>query len=318
MMRKSPSRRMTRTWAHCCAPLLLLAALPARAESVAPALRAAVVRVEAAVDQASGGPALMQDLSEREKRTPYERELLRRLKVGAVGTGFFVNAQGYLVTNAHVVLTGVRYRNLHLSQEEWASIRVLLTTYRDLWVTVGEGEEQRDYLATPVVIAEDLDLAVLRVSLPPGETAGFSFLPIAHSSTLRLEDAVLSLGFPEYEFQFSRGRVLSLIYGKTVHEEMQLVQRTDPDTGQTITTVSGTLSGPLMRFQHNARTGHGSSGGPLLNARGELVGVAYALLSETDPGGNTELRTDLNLGIASDVLIRLLQENSVFLTEVKP
>jgi len=229
-----------------------------------------------------------------------------------------VNAQGYLVTNAHVVLTGVRYRNLHLSPEEWASIRVLLTTYRDLWVTVGEGEEQRDYLATPVVIAEDLDLAVLRVSLPPGETAGFSFLPIAHSSTLRLEDAVLSLGFPEYEFQFSRGRVLSLIYGKTVHEEMQLVQRTDPDTGQTITTVSGTLSGPLMRFQHNARTGHGSSGGPLLNARGELVGVAYALLSETDPGGNTELRTDLNLGIASDVLIRLLQENSVFLTEVKP
>ncbi len=303
---------------HFCLLLLALSALPARADSVAPALRAAVVRVEAAVDQASGGPALMHELSEREKLTPYERELLRRLKVGAVGTGFFVNSQGYLVTNAHVVLGGVRYRNLHLAPEEWDSIRVLLTTYRDLWVTVGEGEEQRDYLATSVAIAEDLDLAVLKVSLPPGETAALSSLPLAHSGTLRVDDAVLSLGFPEYEFRFSRGRVLSLIYGKTVHEEMQLVQRTDPDTGQTITTVSGTSNGPLMRFQHNAHTGHGSSGGPLLNARDEVVGIAYALLSETDPEGNTELRTDLNLGIASDVLIRLLKENRVPFTEVSP
>jgi hypothetical protein len=49
-----------------------------------------------------------------------------------------------------------------------------------------------------------------------------------------------------------------------------------------------------------------------------VIGVAYALLSETDPEGNTELRTDLNLGICSDVLIRLLKENSVAFTEVKP
>ena len=295
-----------------------LVAGAACAESVAPVLRAAVVRVEAAVDPISGGPALQQELASRKNLTPYERELLRRLKVGAVGTGFFVTRDGYLVTNAHVVLTGVRYRNLHLAQAEWDSIRELLLAYRDLWVTVGEGEAARDYLATPVVMAEDLDLAILRVSVPPGETASFSFLPLLSSRALRVDDAVLSLGFPEYGFQFSRGRILSLIHGKTVHEEMQLVQSTDPETGKVITTVSGTSPGPVMRFQHNARTGHGSSGGPLLNTEGQVIGVAYALLSETDPEGNTELRTDLNLGLASEVLMRLLKEHSVAFTEVKP
>lgn len=308
-----------RAWAHCGALLLLLLlVVPARAASAPSAWRAAVVRVEAAIDPTSGGPELMRELYSRSRLTPYERELLRRLKVGAVGTGFFVNRDGYLVTNAHVVLSGVRYRKLPLTSDEWDSIRRLLLTYRDLWITVGEGEEARDYLATPVVIAEELDLALLKLNLPPRATAAFSFLPLARSTTLRLDDTVLSLGFPEYEFRFTRGRVLSLIHGQTVHEEMQLVQSADPETGEKITTVSGTSLGPLTRFQHNAVTGHGSSGGPLLNSAGQVIGVAYALLSETAPDGNTELRTDLNLGICSDVLIRLLQENSVPFTEATP
>ncbi len=52
-------------------------------------------------------------------------------------------------------------------------------------------------------------------------------------------------------------------------------------------------------------------------AVGRVVGVAYALLSETAPDGNTALRTDLNLGIASDVLIQLLKRNNVSFTEAR-
>ena len=298
--------------------LFILGAFAAPTQAVEAGLRAAVVRLEAGVDPTSGGPALVRALAARKRPTPYERELLRRLKVGAVGTGFFVNSDGCLVTNAHVVLSGVRYRKLRLSQTEWDSLRLVLLAYRDLWVTVGEGSEARDYLARPVAISEDLDLAILKVGLPPGEAAGFAFLPMARSSALRVDDQVLSLGFPEYEFRSSRGHILSLIQGKTAHEDMQLVQSTDPETGETITTVSGVSPGPVLRFQHNAPTGHGSSGGPLLNADGQVIGVAYALLSETDPEGNTELRSDLNLGLASDMLMRLLKENRVAFTEVRP
>jgi len=300
---------------------LLLCTIAVRGGGVAlaadldPATRAAVVRVEVAVDPACGGTSLMRDLATRDHLSTYEKELLRRLKVGAVGTGFFVNRDGYVITNAHVVLSGVRYRNLKFAPSEWDSLSTTLCTYRQVWVTVGEGSNSRDYLAAPVAVAENLDLALLKVAMPPATEAAFSPLSIASSRRLSVGDPVTSLGFPNYEFQDSSGRVLSLIQGRQVHEEMQLTERTDPATHRKVTTVSGTSDGPVMRFQHDAPTGHGSSGGPLLDGDGHVVGVAYALLAETAPDGNPEARTDLNLGIASDVLIRFLKENHVTYTE---
>ncbi len=302
---------------HFVCVLCLLAALAGRAPAAEldPSVRAAVVRVEVAVDPASSGPALMRELAAEAHPSAFSRELLRRLRTGAVGTGFFVNSDGYLVTNAHVILSGVRYRNLKFTQNEWDSLRTTLVTFRDIWITVGEGEEARDYLATPVAIAESCDLALLKVQLPPNSSPAFRCLPISRSAGLHVGDFICSLGFPNYAFQESQGRILSLIQGRQVHEEMQLVERVDPATQRKIVTVSGTNGGPIMRLQHDAPTGHGSSGGPLLNDRGCLIGVAYALLSETAPDGNTSLRTDLNLGIASDVLVQLLKQNNVRFTE---
>ncbi len=299
----------------------LLAALgmtTARASDLQPAVRDAVVRVELAVNPASGGPALMRDFATRESLTGYQKELLRRLKAGAVGTGFFVNSDGYLVTNAHVVLSGVRYRNLKFTDEEWASLRTALTTFRDIWVTVGEGEEAHDYLATPVAIAEDLDLAILKVQVPPNCAVSFNYFPVTNSDQVHVGDAISSLGFPNYEFQHSHGRILSLIQGKGVQEEMQVVESVDPTTHRQVVLVSGTSEGPVMRLQHDAPTGHGTSGGPLLDANGHVIGVAYALLAETDADGNPAQRTDLNLGIASRVLIRFLKEDHVSFTEAAP
>ena len=312
---------MTHPTRLCFVLLLLLlgaSGVSARAQTVDPAWRAAVVRVEASVDPTSGGPDLLRELSSPRVLTPFEGELLRRLRMGAVGTGFFITKSGYLVTNAHVVLSGVRYRKLRFTDDQWDTMAALLTTFRSLWVTVGEGKGARDYLATPVVVSEDFDLAILKVQLPPRQTGDFAFLPLAKSSAVKVGDAVSTLGFPHYEFQFSKGRVLALVYGHKVHEEMQLVQSVDPVTGEKVTTVSGQAGGPLMRFQHNAPTGHGSSGGPLLDPQGRVIGVAYALLSETSAEGSTSMRTDLNLGIVSDVLARLLRQNGLPFTEAAP
>ncbi|MDH4180360.1 MAG: serine protease, partial [Armatimonadota bacterium] len=195
------------------------------------ALRAAVVRVESALDPTSLGPDLAAQLTARQPWTPYAAEIARRLEMGSTGTGFFVNSRGDLVTNAHVLLSGVRYRGLRFTHAEWDSMALLLNAIRDIWVTVGEGEEARTYLAVPVAIAEELDLAVLRIRRPPRDASEFTPLPIGSSASLRVGDPIHALGFPQDEFQSAPGEVLSLIRGTQVHEQMQLVGRTDPQTG---------------------------------------------------------------------------------------
>jgi putative serine protease PepD len=276
------------------------------------AMRAAVVQVEAAVDLLSPGPELAAELNTRERLTPYQTEIARRLRMGSTGTGFLVNPRGDVVTTAHVVLSGVRYRGLQFTHAQWDSMAVLLTAIRDIWVTVGQGDEERSYLAVPVAVAEELDLAVLRICLPPDDRTDFTPLPIGRSDALRVGDYVLSLGFPEDEFGASPGEVISLIQGAQVHEEMQIVRRRDPETGREVVSVSGTSPGPVVRFQHSAPTGHGSSGGPLLDRGGRVIGVAYALLSSRRPEADGELAAPgLNLAITSDVLKRFLVTNAV-------
>jgi S1-C subfamily serine protease len=272
-------------------------------------LREAVVRVEVASDPLSFGPGLVEELSARHARTPYEQELLRRVRGVSTGSGFFVNARGDLVTNAHVVMAGIRYRNLHFTHQEWESMRRVLETAKEVWVQVGEGENARYYLAKLMAVAEDLDLAALRLTLPPQEKREFAFLPILRSDGLATGQPVTALGFPEDEYRASQGRVVSFISGLEVHGGMRYTWFPDPVTGEETILVSGTTPGPIGRFQHTAPTAHGNSGGPVVDSRGRVVGVAYALLSEVN--GNGEPRTDLNLAIASNMLRGFLREHGI-------
>ena len=146
------------------------------------------------------------------------------------GTGFIVDNEGHVVTNAHVV--------------DGAS---------DLVVAFEDGRE----VAATVVGQDDLlDIAVVRLDLPDGSGVP-AVACFGDSETLRPGDQVVAIGSALGEFT------------NTVSEGTVNAKGRTLDGGYGLSSL----------IQHDAEIWHGNSGGPLLNLRGEVVGVNAAGIS---------------------------------------
>lgn len=166
----------------------------------------------------------------------------------ACGSGFFINDQGYLITNAHVI---------NSAKSVWGQLPSLGKRIIDMEV---------------VGISFERDLALLRLTdesreLITRELGGVPYLPLGDSDLVRRSDEVLAVGYPlgQQSFKSTNG----IISGHEHH----LIQ----------------MSAPINP---------GSSGGPLLNIRGEVVGVNSSGVTEAQNVGyaipiNT-LKTILN------------------------
>jgi serine protease Do len=139
-----------------------------------------------------------------------------------VGSGFVLEADGYIVTNHHVIAGATK-------------LRVTMTDGRKL-----EGK----------VVGQDpsTDLALVKV-----ETKGLPTLPLTDPATLRVGERVIAIGSP---------------------------------LGLQHTVTAGILSAVNRDVQVNPRVGFlqtdapinpGNSGGPLLNLKGEVIGVNTAV-----------------------------------------
>ncbi|MHB8956355.1 MAG: trypsin-like peptidase domain-containing protein [Pirellulaceae bacterium] len=166
-----------------------------------------------------------------------------------VGTGFLVDESGLIYTNRHVIESGNR-------------------SHRNSVIVVGvaskEDPEKLDYFPAKVVhVVEEpvaRDFAVLKISAN-ADYGKFEPLQLADKS-LALGDNVAVLGFP-------------------------FVQEGEP----TISFTKGTVSSTRVQFdgvsfyQTDAAVNPGNSGGPLLNAAGEVVGIVTLKISEADNMG---------------------------------
>jgi serine protease Do len=109
--------------------------------------------------------------------------------------------------------------------------------------------------ATVVGVAREIDLALLKVddvSLPP--------LPIADHDRVRQGEIVFAFGSPE-----------GLHHSVTMGIVSAVARQQDADN-------------PLVYVQTDAAVAHGNSGGPLVNVRGELVGINTFTMSRSDAG----------------------------------
>ena len=168
----------------------------------------------------------------------------------SLGSGVLVSADGYILTNSHVV------------QNRQADVRVTLP-------------DDREVDAVIVGIDELTDLAVLRVKVTGAEP-----LPWGDSSKLRLAEWVLAVGNP---FQFNETVTAGIVSAVNRHAP-QLDWYND-------------------FIQTDAAINPGNSGGPLINTRGELVGINTMIYSQT--GGYQGLGFAIPSNLAKGVMDQL-------------
>src|SRR5438309_2304355 len=171
--------------------------------------------------------------------------------VNSLRSGLIVNADGYIVTNQHVI-------------EKAAELRVKLADGRELIATV-VGQD-------PVA-----DLALLKI-----EAGDLPVIPLGDSSTLQVGEPVMAIGSP---FGFDQTATVGIV--SALDREVELK--------------------PNGRFiQTDANINPGNSGGPLINRRGQAIGINTVVF--TKGGGNTGISFAIPTRFAEPILTRLATE----------
>ena len=164
----------------------------------------------------------------------------------SVGSGFVIDADGYIMTNAHVVSGAQRVQVILPADNTDGTLATALSgrTY--------------EVAARIVGLASEYDLALLKV-----DGVKLAALPLATYSNVRQGETVFAFGSPI-------GLRNSLTHGLVSAVARQI----DPDS-------------PLIYVQTDAPINPGNSGGPLVNIRGEVVGVNTFIVSQA--GGSEGL-----------------------------
>lgn len=198
----------------------------------------------------------------------------RRSDVKWVGSGFFLDAEGYILTNEHVVRDA-----------------------RRIVVSVGDRTQGMSLPAERVGTAPQYDLALLRVHHPgreglAGGAPPFEAAVLGTSEDLAAGEWAIAIGSP---FGSELGDVdpsVSVGVISAVHRDLP---SPDPRRGP----------GPyLAMIQTDAAINEGNSGGPLLNADGQVVGVNavdFASIRSTSTGLHFAIPIDTARWVASEL-----------------
>lgn len=146
--------------------------------------------------------------------------LEKDLELSGLGTGFIVDASGYIVTNEHVV-SGAK------------QIKVSIEGYDD------------PIVATVVNSSSELDIAVLKVETPDGKA--LPALPIADSDEIKVGEWVLAIGNPyDYDYTLTMGVLSATERPITIQNEEGEAQVYDHMLQTDASINPGNSGGPLL------------------------------------------------------------------------
>jgi serine protease Do len=166
------------------------------------------------------------------------------------GSGFIVSADGYVLTNSHVVDSSTQ-----------VTVRLL---------------DRREFPARVVGTDPNTDVAVLKI-----EATGLTAAPLGNSDNARVGEWVLAVGNPLGEnltFTVTQG----IISAK----------------GRSLNLPNRSQSSIQDFIQTDAAINPGNSGGPLINVRGEVIGINSAIASPTGLSAGYGFAVPINLANA--------------------
>ncbi len=134
----------------------------------------------------------------------------------------------------------------------------------------------------------DSDLAVLKVDAPAAELHP---IPLGDSDAVKTGETVVAIGNP---FGYSGTMTVGIISGK----------------GRTLDSMREANSGGFFTsgeiLQTDAAINPGNSGGPLLNMRGEVVGVNRAIRTNSFAFDGTPMNSGVGFAVASNIVKRVV------------
>ncbi len=199
--------------------------------------------------------------------------------VGGTGSGFFLTPDGYIATNAHVVVDihgGDDKAKDALTHQVWEKIvaaykadfakmtdaqmmnvlraAVLVDFHKLAFVVLPNGDHlQYDIKAFGAPVGQGKDCAILKVVTENAPT-----LPVGDSTKVQVQEHILAIGYPG----------VADLEG-LLDEKSQLEASV---TSGTVSAIKHTADGEQV-LQTDAPISHGNSGGPAIDEHGEVIGL---------------------------------------------
>jgi serine protease Do len=171
-----------------------------------------------------------------------------------LGSGFIINANGYIATNNHVV-------------DDATEVRVKLS-------------DGREFKATVVGKDPKTDVALVKI-----DASGLPTVPLGDSSQLQVGEPVMAIGNP---------------FGLEQTVTTGIVSATGRVIGE----------GPYDDFiQTDASINPGNSGGPLINTRGQAIGINTAIFTQS--GGSVGIGFAIPISLTKPVISQLASSGHV-------
>lgn len=199
---------------------------------------------------------------------------------GGSGSGVFVSADGYILTNTHVVTL----------EGETTNPTVEVQT-----------SDKRTYSAKIVGTDPMNDLAVIKISGP----TTFTPIQFADSAKLNVGDPVVAIGAP-----LGLPETVTTGIVSALNRTISVANSSAPSNGFGLQLWNGSGTAPvsLRVIQTDAAINPGNSGGALVNSSGKLIGINVAIASTGSSESGQSGNIGVGFSIPSNVAKRIADE----------